>query len=172
MICRIFELTIQDGKLGCSSAAWVNVQVLPHSIWQWTCSTKDLSKEKTSVLRVQPVSSTNFYHPILDPKSEKRLPMLLPRSSCRSGGSVGQIVFTAEDAVAWAAAGKKVILVREVTNPEDVEGMRAGRRSAHCPRRYDITRRLVARGWGKCCIVGCDAVHLNVHKKELTIAGN
>jgi pyruvate,orthophosphate dikinase len=87
------------------------------------------------------------------------------------GGASGEIVFTADDAVAWTKAGKKVLLVREETNPEDVEGMRAavgiltgrGGMTSHAA--------LVARGWGKCCIVGAGALDIDVVGKKITVDG-
>ncbi len=87
------------------------------------------------------------------------------------GGATGQIVFSANDAVEWAKQGKKVILVREETNPEDVEGMRAA--EAILTARGGMTSHaaLVARGWGKCCIVGCGSLHVDYAKKVLIIDG-
>jgi len=85
------------------------------------------------------------------------------------GGATGQIVFSAADAVRWAKEGKSVILVREETNPEDVEGMRAA--VAILTARGGMTSHaaLVARGWGKCCIVGCSSLDINYEKKKLNI---
>ena len=87
------------------------------------------------------------------------------------GGASGQIVFSAADAVDWKKQGKKVILVREETNPEDVEGMRAA--EAILTARGGMTSHaaLVARGWGKCCIVGCGALHVDYNKKEIHVNG-
>ncbi|MDD4293777.1 MAG: PEP-utilizing enzyme, partial [Bacteroidales bacterium] len=110
-------------------------------------------------------------HPILDPKSEQKASLVARGLPAGPGGSVGQIVFTAEAAVEWNAAGKKVILVREETNPEDVEGMRAADGLLTARGGMTSHAALVARGWGKCCIVGCDAVHINLAKKILTING-
>jgi len=87
------------------------------------------------------------------------------------GGAVGQIVFTAEDAVAWHSQGKRVILVREETNPEDVEGMRVADGLLTARGGMTSHAALVARGWGKCAIVGCEAVHLDVDKRIMTING-
>jgi len=108
-------------------------------------------------------------HPILDTKSEKVATVVAKGLPAGPGGSVGQIVFTAEAAVEWAAAGKKVILVREETNPEDVEGMRAADGLLTARGGMTSHAALVARGWGKCCIVGCDTLHINLHTKTLTI---
>ena len=79
------------------------------------------------------------------------------------------MVFTAADAVNWTKEGKRVVLVREETNPEDVEGMRAAQ--GILTQRGGMTSHaaLVARGWGKCCIVGCGALHVDMGKKELRI---
>ena len=76
------------------------------------------------------------------------------------GGAEGQIVFNAADAVTWNKQGKKVILVREETNPEDVEGMRAAEGILTARGGMTSHAALVARGWGKCCIVGCGALML------------
>jgi pyruvate,orthophosphate dikinase len=85
------------------------------------------------------------------------------------GGASGQVVFSANDAVEWKKQDKKVILVREETNPEDVEGMRAA--EAILTARGGMTSHaaLVARGWGKCCIVGAGNLHIDYAKKELHI---
>ena len=85
------------------------------------------------------------------------------------GGAVGKIVFTSEEAVEAAAKKEKVILVREETNPEDVEGMRAADGVLTARGGMTSHAALVARGWGKCCIVGCDALHINMLNKTLTI---
>jgi pyruvate,orthophosphate dikinase len=80
-------------------------------------------------------------------------------------------VFSAADAVAWARQGKKVILVREETNPEDVEGMRAAQAILTARGGMTSHAALVARGWGKCCIVGCGGLRIEAEKKEI-IAGD
>jgi pyruvate,orthophosphate dikinase len=80
-------------------------------------------------------------------------------------------VFTAADAVKWAKDGKKVILVREETNPEDIDGMRAA--VAILTARGGMTSHaaLVARGWGKCCVVGCAGLEIEVHEKKILVDG-
>ena len=83
------------------------------------------------------------------------------------GGATGQVVFTANDAVAWAQQGKKVILVREETNPEDVEGMRAAIGILTARGGMTSHAALVARGWGKCCIVGAGGIKVDVHAKDV-----
>ncbi|MDD5237072.1 MAG: PEP-utilizing enzyme, partial [Candidatus Omnitrophica bacterium] len=85
------------------------------------------------------------------------------------GGATGQIVFSAHDAVEWFKQGKKVILVREETNPEDVEGMRAAQAILTARGGMTSHAALVARGWGKCCVVGCGTLHVEYSKKELVV---
>ena len=165
------EFTIQDGKLWmlqCRVGKRTGVAALNMAM---DMLHEGLIDEKTAVMRVNPIQLDELLHPILDPKSEKAATVIAKGLPAGPGGSVGQIVFTAEDAVEWNAKGKKVILVREETNPEDVEGMRAADGLLTARGGMTSHAALVARGWGKCCIVGCDAVHLNVHAKVLTING-
>ena len=78
----------------------------------------------------------------------------------------------AEDAVAWFRKGEKVILLREETNPEDVEGMRAAEGILTARGGMTSHAALVARGWGKCCIVGAGALHVDAAKKTAKITGS
>ena len=165
------EFTIQDGKLWmlqCRVGKRTGLAALNMAM---DMLHEGLIDEKTAVMRVNPIQLDELLHPILDPKSEKGADVIAKGLPAGPGGAVGQIVFTAEDAVEWNAQGKKVILVREETNPEDVEGMRAADGLLTARGGMTSHAALVARGWGKCCIVGCDAVHLDVHAKKLTING-
>src|SRR5256885_6211783 len=83
-----------------------------------------LIDETTAVKRVAPAQLDELLHPIVDPKAEAKATMLARGLPAGPGGARGEVVFTSADAVAAARAGKQVILVREETNPEDVEGMR------------------------------------------------
>ncbi|MHC1689971.1 MAG: pyruvate, phosphate dikinase [Bacteroidales bacterium] len=165
------EFTIQDGKLWmlqCRTGKRTGLAALNMAM---DMLHENLIDEKTAVMRVAPIQLDELLHPILDPKSEQKASLVARGLPAGPGGSVGQIVFTAEAAVEWNAAGKKVILVREETNPEDVEGMRAADGLLTARGGMTSHAALVARGWGKCCIVGCDAVHINLAKKILTING-
>lgn len=128
-----------------------------------------LIDERTAVTRISPVQLEELLHPILNPDSEKQAKVIATGLPAGPGGAVGQIVFTAEDAVRWKSEGKKVILIREETNPEDVEGMRAADGLLTARGGMTSHAALVARGWGRCCIVGCDAVHIDMGSKILTI---
>jgi pyruvate,orthophosphate dikinase len=128
-----------------------------------------LVKKEEAVTRVTPAQLDELLHPIIDPSVEKDQKVLAKGLPAGPGGATGQVVFTAADAVNWTREGKKVVLVREETNPEDVEGMRAAQ--GILTQRGGMTSHaaLVARGWGKCCIVGCGALHVDMEAKELRV---
>lgn len=130
-----------------------------------------LINKEEAVMRVTPAQLDELLHPMVDPQAEMARKPIATGLPAGPGGASGQIVFSSSDAVAWKKQGKSVILVREETNPEDVEGMRAA--AAILTARGGMTSHaaLVARGWGKCCIVGCSAVKINYEKKELNLAG-
>ena len=130
-----------------------------------------LIDEKKAVLRVDPVQLDELLHPICDPAVEKTVTPIVKGLPAGPGAAVGKVVFTAEDAVAWNRRGEKVILVREETNPEDVEGMRAAEGILTARGGMTSHAALVARGWGKCCIVGAGALHVDLAGKKVKIAG-
>jgi pyruvate,orthophosphate dikinase len=110
-------------------------------------------------------------HPIIDPKAELAHKPLAKGLPAGPGGATGQIVFSAQQAVQWAAEGKKVVLVREETSPEDVEGMRAAQAVLTARGGMTSHAALVARGWGKCCIVGCGALQVDYPAKQVHVNG-
>ena len=124
---------------------------------------------RTAIGRVTPSQLDELLHPIVDPNVEKNTPLLAKGLPAGPGGATGKVVFTAQAAVDWAAKGEKVVLVREETNPEDVEGMRAS--IAILTSRGGMTSHaaLVARGWGMCCIVGAGEMKVDSIKKEFTV---
>jgi pyruvate,orthophosphate dikinase len=122
-----------------------------------------------ALMRVTPAQLEELLHPVIDPKVEMTHKPLVKGLPAGPGGATGQIVFSAHDAVEWAKLGKKVILVREETNPEDVEGMRLAQGILTARGGMTSHAALVARGWGKCCIVGCSALQVDYAKKEIHI---
>ena len=130
-----------------------------------------LIDDKTVVLRVDPAQLDELLHPICDPDVEKKVSPVVKGLPAGPGAAVGKVVFTAEDAVAWSRKGEKVILLREETNPEDVEGMRAAVGILTARGGMTSHAALVARGWGKCCIVGAGALHVDTAGKKAKIAG-
>ena len=125
--------------------------------------------EKDAVTRVSPAQLDELLHPIVDPKAEAKVKPLVKGLPAGPGGACGEIVFTSEDAVAKAKKGIKTILVREETNPEDVEGMRAAQGILTARGGMTSHAALVCRGWGKCCIVGAAGIDVNVHAKSMKI---
>jgi len=130
-----------------------------------------LINRETAVLRVKPEQLDELLHPIVDPAAEKGGDLIAKGLPAGPGGARGQIVFTAEAAVEWAKQGKTVLLVREETNPEDVEGMRAA--AGILTGRGGMTSHaaLVARGWGKCCIVGAGTLDIDAVAKTIRVDG-
>ena len=131
-----------------------------------------LIDEKTAVLRVDPAQLDELLHPICNPDAEKKVKPIVKGLPAGPGAAVGKVVFTAEDAVAWFRKGEKVILLREETNPEDVEGMRAAEGILTARGGMTSHAALVARGWGKCCIVGAGALHVEASAKTAKVSGS
>ncbi len=130
---------------------------------------EDMIDKNTAILRVNPNQLDELLHPALDKASESSAAKLTKGLPAGPGGAKGRVVFTADDAEEWNNRGEKVILVREETSPEDVHGMHAA--EAILTARGGMTSHaaLVARGWGKCCIVGCNELNISVENKELTV---
>jgi len=123
-----------------------------------------LIRAEEAVSRVTPDQLDELLHPIVDPQAERTAAVIAKGLPAGPGGAAGQAVFTANDAVAWAKEGKTVILVREETNPEDVEGMRAAQAILTARGGMTSHAALVARGWGKCCIVGAGAIEVEADR--------
>jgi len=166
------EFTIQEGKLWMlqtrvgkrNGVAAIKMAVDMHH--------ENMIDKKTALMRVNPNQLDELLHPALDKTSEDNATKLTKGLPAGPGGAKGRVVFTADDAESWNAKGENVILVREETSPEDVHGMHAA--EAILTARGGMTSHaaLVARGWGKCCIVGCNELNISVEKKQLTVGDN
>ena len=163
------EFTIEEGKLWMlqtragkrNGVAAIKIAVEMHK--------EEMIDKKVALMRVNPNQLDELLHPTLDKASEDKATKLTKGLPAGPGGAKGRVVFTADDAEEWHAKGEKVILVREETSPEDVHGMHAA--EAILTARGGMTSHaaLVARGWGKCCIVGCNEINISVEKKTLTV---
>lgn len=120
---------------------------------------------RTAILRVSPNQLVELLLPMLDPKVELIQPVIAKGLPAGPGGAKGRVVFTSEDAVEWASRGEKVILVREETSPEDVDGMHKAQAILTTKGGMTSHAALVARGWGKCCIVGCGDIEIHANTK-------
>ncbi len=165
------EFTIQEGRLWmlqCRVGKRTGTAALHIAM---DMLAEGLIGEEDAVMRLSPAQLDELLHPIVDPAAEREARPLASGLPAGPGGACGQAVFTAADAVAWAQQGRKVILVREETNPEDVEGMRAAEGILTARGGMTSHAALVARGWGKCCVVGCGALHVDVHARTGTVGG-
>jgi pyruvate, orthophosphate dikinase len=132
------------------------------------CKEKLISRE-TAILRVNPSQLDELLHPMLDPVAELKLKPIAKGLPAGPGGATGKAVFTADTAEEWAARGEKVILVRDETSPEDVHGMHAAQAILTAKGGMTSHAALVARGWGKCCVVGCGALEISAENKVMHV---
>jgi len=128
-----------------------------------------LIDEKTALMRVKPIQLTELLLPSLSPQAEAKVTPIATGLPAGPGGATGQIVFTADEAERWAKEGKQVILVRNETSPEDVAGMHAAEAILTAKGGMTSHAALVARGWGKCCIVGCGELNIDARKGTLSV---
>jgi pyruvate,orthophosphate dikinase len=163
------EFTIQDGTLYMLQCR-VGKRNGPAAVKMAVDMYKEkiITKEE-AVMRVQPSQLDELLHPIIDPSVEIKTKAIAKGLPAGPGGAAGQVVFSANDAVAWAKAGKRVILVRDETNPEDIEGMRAAQAILTARGGMTSHAALVARGWGKCCIVGAGSIKMNYDERYFTV---
>lgn len=164
------EFTIQDGRLWMLQTR-TGKRTGPAAVRMAVdmCKAK-LIDEKTALSRVKPAQLDEFLHPMVDPKAEVKAVQLAKGLPAGPGGAHGMVVFTADDAAEWTKQGKQVILVRNETSPEDVHGMHAAEAILTAKGGMTSHAALVARGWGKCCIVGCSALEIDVAGKKMVVA--
>ena len=158
---RVWMLQTRTGKRNGPAAVRMAVEMY---------KSKMISAQE-AVMRVTPAQLDEMLHPMVDPKAETSAEFLVKGLPAGPGGAVGQVAFTSDVAVEWKKEGKKVILVREETNPEDVEGMRAAEGVLTARGGMTSHAALVARGWGKCCIVGAGALHVDIAQKVMKADG-
>ena len=163
------EFTIEEGRLWMlqtrigkrNGAAAIKMAV--------DMANEGMIDKKTALLRVRPSQLDELLHPMLDVEIEKRATYLTKGLPAGPGAATGQLVFTADDAEVWRKRGEKVILLREETSPEDVHGMHAAEAILTAKGGMTSHAALVARGWGKCCIVGCSDLHIDAPNREVYI---
>ncbi|MBR3557671.1 MAG: pyruvate, phosphate dikinase, partial [Bacteroidales bacterium] len=165
------EFTIQEGNLymlQCRVGKRTGVAAMTMAL---DMLHEGLIDEKEVVMRMAPAQLDELLHPILDASDEKKHTVIAKGLPAGPGGAVGVIAFDSETSKAYTAQKIKNILVREETNPEDVEGMRAATGILTARGGMTSHAALVARGWGKCCIVGCDALKIDMKARTATIDG-
>ncbi|MFH2142706.1 MAG: pyruvate, phosphate dikinase [Bacteroidota bacterium] len=160
---KLYMLQCRVGKRNGSAAVKMALDML----------SEGLIDEKTAVLRVQPSQLEELLFPLLDPKAESKADILCKGLPAGPGGAFGKIVLSAADAVEAVKKDPKakVILVREETNPEDIEGMRAAQAILTARGGMTSHAALVARGWGKCCIVGAADIKIDWNNRTINFKG-
>ena len=127
--------------------------------------------EQQAVAMIDPRNLDTLLHPQFDPKALKATTPVGKALPASPGAACGKIVYTAEDAKAWAERGEKVVLVRLETSPEDIEGMKAAQGILTVRGGMTSHAAVVARGMGKCCVSGCGAIVMDEANKQFTLAG-
>ena len=146
---RLYMLQTRTGKRTAEAAVRIAVDM----------ADEKLIDRKTALQRVEPEQLEQFLHPRLDPSSKKHV---LAQGLPASPGAVnGEVVFSADEAVAVAHAGRKVILVRLETSPEDIHGMQVAEGILTARGGMTSHAAVVARGMGKCCVAGCSALEID-----------
>ena len=165
------EFTIENGKLymlQTRNGKRTAVAALKNAV--------DFVKEgmistEEAVMRIEPKQLDSLLHPQFDPKALAKATAIGKALAASPGAATGQIVFTAEDARAWHEDGKKVILVRLETSPEDIEGMAVAEGILTARGGMTSHAAVVARGMGTCCISGLGEMTVNYAEKKFTLNG-
>src|SRR5271156_2087475 len=134
---------------------------------------KLITKEE-AVMRIKPEDIERLFYPVIDSKVDKKSlssKILAHGINAVPGAAVGKVVFSAHDAEEWARKGEKVILVRRETSPEDVGGMAVAQGILTATGGKTSHAAVVARGWGKCCIVGAESLDIDYAGKTMSADG-
>ena len=164
-----FEFTVQDGVLymlqtrNGKRTAQAAVKIAVDMVHE-----KLITKEE-ALRRIQPSQLDQLLHERIDPNAKPKI--LATGLAASPGAASGRVVFTADDAVMLANAGEKVILVRQETNPDDIHGMEVAAGILTARGGMTSHAAVVARGMGKCCIVGAEKIRVNDVRKQFTVEG-
>jgi len=161
---KLYILQCRSGKRSPTAAFRIAVDMVKEK----------LISKKEAILRITDKEIEGLFYPVIDPNisfSELEKYRFARGIDAVPGAACGKVVFTAKDAEAWAVRGEKVILVRKETSPEDVGGMHAAQGILTATGGKTSHAAVVARGWGKCCIVGCEELVIDyIHKT--VVVGN
>jgi pyruvate,orthophosphate dikinase len=165
------EFTIQDGKLWLlqtrngkrTGAAMVKIAMD-------MLREKLISKEE-AIMRVEPDKLDELLHPVFDKDAAKAAKVMAKGLPASPGAATGQVVFHADDAEKWAAEGKKVVLVRIETSPEDLKGMNSAEGILTARGGMTSHAAVVARGMGKCCVSGAGSIKIDYKARSIEMDG-
>ncbi|MBU4311935.1 MAG: pyruvate, phosphate dikinase [Candidatus Omnitrophica bacterium] len=164
------EFTIQEGKLFMLQTRTGKRTGLAAVKIAYDMVKEKMISPKEALLRIEGEQLNQLLFPIFDLKTKSSATVLAKGLPAGPGAASGHVVFTAKDAEAWRAKGKRVILVRHETSPEDVAGMHAAEGILTSTGGMTSHAAVVARGWGKCCIAGCSTLNIDYAKKEIRVA--
>ena len=165
------EFTIEDKKLYMLQTR--NGKRTAKAALKIACDLVDegMIDEKKAVSMIDPRNLDTLLHPQFDQEALKKAEPMAKALAASPGAACGKIVFTAEDAKAWAAKGEKVVLVRLETSPEDIEGMKAAQGILTVRGGMTSHAAVVARGMGTCCVSGCSEIAMDEANKKFVLAG-
>jgi len=158
---RLFMLQTRNGKRTAAAALQIAVDLVNEGM---------LTKEE-ALMKIEPRSLDALLHPTFEPKALKNAKPIASGLPASPGAACGRIYFTAADAMEAAKRGEDIILVRQETSPEDIEGMYASKGILTARGGMTSHAAVVARGMGTCCVAGCSEANISEKKKTLTITG-
>ena len=158
---KLYMLQTRNGKRTAAAALQVAVDLVDEG----------MITEEEAVMRVEPKQLDALLHPQFDAAALKAANVVGKGLAASPGAACGRVVFSADDAKAWAARGEKVILVRLETSPEDIEGMAASQGILTVRGGMTSHAAVVARGMGTCCVSGCGEIAVHEENKTFTLAG-
>ncbi len=157
---KLYMLQTRNGKRTAPAALQIAVDLVAEG---------HKTKEE-AVLMIDPRNLDTLLHPQFDAKALKAATPIGKGLGASPGAACGQVVFSAEDAEAWKNAGKKVVLVRLETSPEDITGMKAAQGILTVRGGMTSHAAVVARGMGKCCVSGCGEIKMDEENKKFELA--
>ena len=165
------EFTVENGKLYMLQTR--NGKRTAQAALQIACDLVDegMRTEEEAVMMIEPRNLDTLLHPQFDAKALKAATPIGKGLGASPGAACGQIVFTAEDAESWNAAGKKVVLVRLETSPEDITGMKSSQGILTVRGGMTSHAAVVARGMGTCCVSGCSEIKMDEENKKFELGG-
>ncbi|MDD3430335.1 MAG: pyruvate, phosphate dikinase, partial [Oscillospiraceae bacterium] len=158
---KLYMLQTRNGKRTAAAALKVAVDLVDEG----------MITEREAVLRVEPKQLDSLLHPQFDIAALKKAAVIGKGLAASPGAACGQVVFTAEDAKEWDANGKKIVLVRLETSPEDIEGMVVAQGILTVRGGMTSHAAVVARGMGTCCVSGCGEIAVDYDAKQFTLGG-
>ena len=158
---KLYMLQTRNGKRTAAAAMKIACDLVDEG----------MISEKEAVAMIDPKSLDALLHPTFDPAALKKAKVIGTGLAASPGAACGKIVFTAETATEWAKSGKKVVLVRLETSPEDIEGMHYAQGVLTVRGGMTSHAAVVARGMGTCCVSGCGAIKMDEENKTFELGG-